>query len=126
MSSLSDIVRCRGAWYAAHSSGGATTTSFGVSTDVDVMADYDGDGKADVAVWRPSNGLWYILQSSTGTVRVTSWGMNGDVPLAGDVDGDGKADLVVYRRVSGTWFFNKSAGGTSVLNWGIAGDQPLL
>ena len=115
-----------GVWFAALSGGGATATTWGVATDVDVLADYDGDGVADIAVWRPSTGEWWIRQSKTGTIRVDTWGVPGDVPLAGDVDGDRKADLVIYRPSTGQWWAKLSTGGILMANWGLSTDVPLL
>jgi len=98
-----------------------------------VFSDYDGDGKSDLIVWRPSTAVWYILKSSTGfdssQAESRQWGLPGDVPLIGDYDGDKKSDLVVWRPSNGTWYIKSSKTNFesgSVYQWGLEGDTPLV
>ena len=82
----------------------APATSSGASlTDKPLGADFDGDGKIDPGVFRPSSGEWFIRLSSTGYGNWVyyQWGLPTDVPLVGDFDGDGKADLSVFRPSDG-------------------------
>ena len=62
---------------------------------VNSIADFDGDGKTDLAVIRGN--VWYILQSSNGNVRAQQFGDGGDMFVPGDYDGDGKTDIAVFR-----------------------------
>jgi len=93
-------------------------------------ADFDGDGKADMAIFRPSWGAWFILRSDSNwtTYIAKGWGTNGDIPLAGDFDGDGKADMAIFRPSWGAWFVLLSGSNWTTYiakGWGTNGDIPL-
>jgi hypothetical protein len=74
------------------------TDGFGLPGDVRLPYDYDGDGQADLAVYRLEEATWYIQQSATKTMRVQTLGQpNQCMPYPGDYDGDHKTDLAVLE-----------------------------
>lgn len=70
-------------WRIKQSSDGAETlVDFGYATDNPVPGDYDGDGKTDIAVYRRSDGSWWIKNSRDGVVSSWYYGLPTDTPLA--------------------------------------------
>jgi (2Fe-2S) ferredoxin len=116
-----------GIWYHTNSfDNGFSAAQFGIGTDTPVPGDYDGDGKTDRAVFRPSEGRWYVLNSGNGTVTILNWGLNGDRPVVGDYDGDKKNDFAVFRPNEGNWYvLNSSNGSFSVSNFGVGSDTTV-
>ncbi len=60
--------------------------------------DYNGDGTADIAVFRPASGLWAVR----GITRLY-FGASSDIPVPGDYAGDGTTVPGVFRGYSGLW-----------------------
>jgi hypothetical protein len=93
-----------------------------------VPGDYDGDGKTDFAVWRPTTGQWFIIPSGNPATQITqSFGLDGDIPVPADYDGDQIADIAVWRPTTGQWYIIPSSSPMSftVTSWGLSGDVPV-
>lgn len=84
-------------------------------------------GTVDRAVFRPSEGNWYILLSSGGWSGL-NFGQTGDMPVVGDYDDDGRSDIAVIRRNNGlmTWYILQSSNNEFVgLQFGLAFDKAV-
>ena len=100
------------------------TASFTAPPTTPVLGDFTGSGSADIALYRPASGTWYI----NGEPSSTAYGTGTDVPVPGDYLGNGKTQIAVYRPGTGggnsIWYIDQ--GTTSqVVQWGTQGDIPV-
>ncbi len=87
--------------------------------------DFDGDGKADKSVFRPTSNYWYFINSGTGGFSAQLFGTQGDISAPEDFDGDGKTDVGVFRPSTGTWYLNRTRDGFLGIQFGTNGDRPV-
>ncbi|HNU09431.1 MAG TPA: M36 family metallopeptidase, partial [Pyrinomonadaceae bacterium] len=95
-----------------------------------VRADFDGDGRSDISVFRPSEGVWYENRSAAGFTAL-NWGLAGDQLTPGDFDGDGKSDIAVFRAAADPslpdFYVLRSADSSYAgFSWGLPGDVPVV
>lgn len=120
-------------WYFNFPNGGKTfSRQWGQNGDTAVPEDFNGDGVTDIAIWRPSTGVWWVINSNYwtapngGTAQTQQWGQSGDVPVARDYDGDDKADFAVWRPSNGFWYIiDSKTGGVEQYQWGDPTDIPV-
>jgi hypothetical protein len=121
-----------GVWWIFESlTGTVRTEKWGLVTDYLVPGDYDGDGSADLAVWRPAleprptdppPGFW-VMRSSDNTFLMQEWGLKTDYPVQGDFDGDDRADMTLFRKSTGTFWTIRSSDWSAIpVQWGQNGD----
>lgn len=90
------------------------------------FSDFDGDSGSDVAVWRPSTGVWHVQRSGDNSYNALQFGGGsfGDIAVPGNYDGDHKTDYAVYRN--GTWYIWQSSNSqVRVGQLGISTDKPV-
>jgi hypothetical protein len=86
---------------------------FGSAGDQPVVADYDGDRKADIGIFRPaaSGAEWWIQRTIAGSLAL-QFGVATDKAVQGDYTGDGKTDIAIWRPSTGQWFIVRSEDGS--------------
>jgi hypothetical protein len=112
-----------------------STFDWGIASDFFIPADYDGDFKDDIAIWRSgTNSTFWILQSQTQTFRVETFGQTGDDPsVVGDYNNDNRDDVAVYRDGinpgdQSRWYYRTVPGNgnpITVIDWGVSGDLAI-
>jgi len=118
-------------WWVLQSQSNSTLVrDWGTTSDTIVPADFDGDLKDDIAIWRPgSQAAFWIIRSTNSTVSVVPFGTNGDdATVVGDYNADNIDDVAVYRPSAtpggqSTWWW-MSNNVLTVFAWGTDIDFP--
>ncbi len=94
------------------------------SSDYRVLAggDYNGDNYDDIAIFRPSTGLWSVR----GLTRVY-FGGSSDTPVPGDYNGNGTTNMAIFRPSTGMWAVRDypTAGSTGRAYFGGSSDTAV-
>jgi hypothetical protein len=124
------IVLLSASGYASNSVSGWGGTALGAPSYASQAADYDGDGRADPAVYQAQTGNWYAWLSDSVYGREMAGGYGGPTwtPVPADYDGDERTDLAVYQQNTGNWMVWRSLFGytrVDVPGWGGSEFMPV-
>ncbi len=96
--------------------GNVVSKTLGTEGDIPKVQDYDGDGKFDVAVFRPSTSQVFVLQSSNNslqTYNLSSIAATAESFVKGDFTGDTKAEISFWEPSSSTFIYKFSESSYS-------------
>ena len=106
--------------------------SWGLTGDIPVVGDWNGDGKDDIGIFRPSKGIWSLDSNGNSKWDISdksvSWGLTGDIPVVGDWNGDGKDDIGIFRPSNGIWSLDSNGNNAwdvsdKSVSWGLSRRQ---
>jgi hypothetical protein len=112
------------------SSPAAVTESFTYPNAPRTQFDFEGDGRADLSIFRPDAGNviseWWHQRSSDGQVAAAIFGVVTDTPVPADLTGDGRTDIAVFRPNTGSWYVLRSEDNSFYsFPFGSNGDVPM-
>ena len=87
---------------------------WGGADSIPVPADYDGDGKVEIAVYHVPTNQWFVKGYPGDNMGQYGWGGLDSFPIPGDYDGDGATERAFYRGNENRWFIE----GQVSFGWG--------
>jgi hypothetical protein len=107
------------------------TDFYGLTTDLPVVGDWQGNGHHSVGVFR--QGTWILDWNGNGTYdsgdKICSFGLATDIPVVGDWTGEGRSKIGVFR--GGLWVLDADGSCAQETSdpsfyFGGAGDTPVV
>ncbi|HSK71329.1 MAG TPA: serine hydrolase [Pyrinomonadaceae bacterium] len=112
-------------YHLANPASGSQNT-LGTTSQTTPRFDFDGDGKTDISIYRPSVGEWWYQKSSNGGNGAFQFGSATDKIVPADFTGDGKTDIAVWRPQTGEWLIMRSEDNSFYsFPFGANGDIPV-
>ena len=119
-----------GVWYLDYDNDGVADKwiSYGSSTDIPVVGDWNGNGRDTIGLFTPSNRVWYLDYDNDGVPeKLISYGSSTDIPVVGDWNGDGRDTIGLFRPSNRVWYldYNNDGSPDRWISYGSSTDIPV-